>query len=124
MSQFADPKQDLHQFSDSVHHSGLENIGEVTWNNSINFMQDPDNWFCKDETILVDSFVEYGAWTREELEAMSLIDLNSLLLQFISGDAIEYLTAWEQGEEHFFRWDEQYGGSFYRDLEEYYYDLS
>jgi len=102
------PAYDLRRYSDSVGRSGLQNIGDVTWRNAQEAMA--ESVLCDDADALVDYFEDYGAWPREELEAMSLQDLNALLLQFVAGDAQEYLEALAQGEEAFREYDENQGG--------------
>lgn len=39
--------------------------------------------------VLVDHFVEYGAWTEEELEAMTLTELRAMLVQDVTNEMRE-----------------------------------
>lgn len=63
-----------------------DDAGQVTWENAIDCIAE--------EPLLTESDVPYardylgclGAWTREELEAMSSDEINALTLQFIAGD--------------------------------------
>jgi hypothetical protein len=87
----------MERFSDSIANSGLQNIGQVTWRNAMAAMQDESSWLCSELSELVDHFAEYGAWEREELEAMSGQELNALLVQFVAGD---YQETQEGAEEH------------------------
>lgn len=84
----------MSKFSDSVFNSGLDNIGEITWNNANDVAE--ELILVDDRNELESHFVEYGAWTAEELAAMSLIELNALLIQFVSSD---YRETYEDLEE-------------------------
>lgn len=62
------------------------NAAKITWQNA----QDSSNDFTfvteSNKSEFVDYFKQFGAWSREELENFSLVELNALLLQFISSD--------------------------------------
>ncbi len=83
------------RFSNSVARSGMDNIGAITWRNACAV----DVMLVNDETRseLEDHFRGYGAWSREELSDMSDVELNALLVQFVSGDYQEYTAAEEAG---------------------------
>lgn len=75
-------------FSGSVAELG-ENAGEITWNNALDESK---------KTPLLDSvgcikareyFEDFGAWSKEELAAMTDTEINALTLQYISGDIRE-----------------------------------
>jgi len=80
------------ELSNSIANSGLQNIGQATWNNA--------NEKAKEELIqkafkdietegLMDYFREYGAWTDGELLEHGKAGLISLTLQFIASDLQE-----------------------------------
>lgn len=76
----------MERFSSSIAESGLQNIGQITWRNALKAMDEPSNWLCADLDALVDHFADYGAWERAELESMSGLELNALLVQFVAGE--------------------------------------
>lgn len=118
------------RFSDSIANSGLQNIGQITWRNAVAAADECMLVTNDNRDALVEHFAEYGAWTRDELEAHSDAELNALLLQFIAGDyqgrrdaeERDELAEWEQneggrlytcdveGSEHFGRWFYYVGG--------------
>lgn len=74
------------RFSDSIANSGLQNIGEITWQNallateyhpirSLEQLEDARDWLG-----------EFGCWTRKELRNMSANEINALMLQFIASE--------------------------------------
>jgi hypothetical protein len=113
----------MSNFSDSIANSGLQNIGQVTWRNAMTAMQDVSACLVPPAQCgeLVDYFSEFGAWEREELEAMSCQELNAMLVQCIASDWQEYSAAKEQGRAHFKKWDENCGGRIYGNRGRYYY---
>lgn len=94
-------------FSSSVARSGLENIGEVTWRNALN-VTEGGALLTEDADALVDYFAGFGAWERSELEAMSLNELNAMLVQDIAAVYQERDDAAERGELE--SWEENFGG--------------
>jgi hypothetical protein len=97
--------EDCSQFSDSVYESGRSDIGKVTWENAVAYCQESP--LTNDIDALVGYIGEFGAWTTEELEAMSLTELNALLLQFVASSVREmerfdtyedYQQACEEGQ--------------------------
>jgi len=80
------------ELSNSIANSGMQNIGQVTWSNA--------NERAKEELIqkafkdietedLIDHFLEFGAWTREELMKDGRTGMIALTMQFIAGDLQE-----------------------------------
>lgn len=84
-------------FSDSIANSGLDNIGQITYRNAQLEVTEHGN-LCDDAEALVDYFRAFGAWEAEELNEMSLRDLNALLIQFIAGQHRDLLTHGAEGE--------------------------
>lgn len=88
----------MFRFSDSIANSGLQNIGQVTWAFACDAMADEKQWLCGDLEALRSYFREFGAWDRDELAAMTGIELNALLAQLVAGDFIAREDAKERGE--------------------------
>lgn len=77
-------------YSDSIAHSGQQNIGQITYNNALNSDYDFISPLSDTETQeLRDFFLSSGAWEKEEISNWSAQELNALLIQFISGDLQE-----------------------------------
>lgn len=113
---------DLIDYSASQNELG-DNAGKITWNNSlesgIEFVKDPD-----DIERIKKWFSEFGAWSKEEIQAWDNKEVNALLLQFISGDLREYLKAKERSTEEFEEWYERQGGSIFESDEgDLYYSI-
>jgi hypothetical protein len=107
--------EDLTNYCNSIANSGLQNIGEITWNNAKN---QSDFIFVTEEN--KDKFIEYfdkfGAW--DDLETWSLIELNGLFIQFVSGD-------WDEYEFYKKENDLESGpGNIYESGEQIYFDLA
>jgi hypothetical protein len=79
---------DASRFSSSRHESGLDDIVLRTWRAALAYAR--ANPFGIDRDELIDHFVEYGAWTTTELERMTMIELDAILLQFIASDYREH----------------------------------
>lgn len=77
--------ENTHQWSDSIAHSGLNDIGKRTWDAAKASAKNCQ--LCSDKGALVAYFDAFGAW--DDLDQWKLDDLNALLLQFISGDINE-----------------------------------
>jgi len=101
------------QFSSSIAESGLQNIGQITWANAMASMADESSWLTSDLDALRAYFREYGAWTADELAAMSGQELNAMLVQFIAGEYQNYTDARGQGRKAFREWKERCGCSLY-----------
>jgi hypothetical protein len=108
---------DLQQYSDSINNSGLSNIGEFTWNNARRAARKASLVKSEDQDTLRDWIYELGGWTGDEVDAMSDVDTNALLLQFIAGDIQEmhahddyedYVSAQQEGttSSHLWRADD------------------
>lgn len=89
-----DRKADMKYYSASAAEIG-QDAGRITWQDAMETF-DEDN--LDREAYLVESdqagelrsyFGEFGAWDEDELDAMSLHELNALLLQLIAGDIRE-----------------------------------
>ncbi len=113
----------MHDFSNSIARSGREDIGSVTWRNACAAMADPSDWFTNDLDALQSWFADFGAWDREELEAMPGQELNALLLQFLAGDYQSRAEASERGRAELKRWEENEGGRLYRHKGQWYFSI-
>lgn len=94
-------------FSNSIARSGLENIAQITWRNALDVIEN-GALLTGDAEALVDYFAGFGAWERAELEAMSLNELNAMLVQHIAAEFQERDDAAERGELE--SWEENFGG--------------
>jgi hypothetical protein len=83
----------MEDFQDSVANSGLENIGQITWENAKNAAV--RYTVVTDETRdrLIDWLDEFGAWDREDMEEWPDVELAGLMLQFFAGWLIELQQA-------------------------------
>jgi hypothetical protein len=88
----------LYDFSNSIAISGDRNIGRITWDNALEAILDGYKSKDKLQMIITSTatrkqvisyFVEFGVWTRMELNSMSNIKLSALTLQYLAG---EYLN--------------------------------
>lgn len=104
----------MEQFSSSVGKSGLDNIGQITWNNACIEMTDEANRLVTGEDLaeLIAHFRGYGAWDSDELNSMSEKELNALLIQFIAGDFQERADAEAEGRLE--EYEENQGGRLYQ----------
>lgn len=76
-------------YSSSVAASGLQNIGEVTWRNSLLYMESSGNFFFNDTELcdlVRDHFREYGAWEKSEIDAWSMQEINAMLVQEVASE--------------------------------------
>jgi hypothetical protein len=80
---------DCSRYSDSIFNSGLQNIGQITWRNACEDAADEPLVTPEQQDDLRDWIREFGAWDSEEIAAMSDVETNALLLQFIAGDIQE-----------------------------------
>ena len=112
--------EDCSRFADSIFNSGLQNIGEITWRNAVEYFVD-NELLTTELDELRDYFRGFGAWSREELAEMDDVHLNALLLQFIAGDICGYLEAEDEGRLE--EYEESEGGRLYKsnDDEWFYY---
>lgn len=111
----------MDRFSNSIAASGLQDIGARTWAASCAVMADPGEWPCSDLDAIVDWAAEFGAWERQELEAMPGDELNALLVQFIAGDYQRRADAEKRGE--LARWEECERGRLYTCNDRWFYYL-
>ena len=91
--------EDCRQFSDSIHNSGLQNIGQVTWRNACEHAEDNPLVKAEDQDELRDWIREFGAWTDDDIKAMSDDETNALLLQFIAS-AIQEMEDYDSHEDY------------------------
>jgi hypothetical protein len=94
---------DLSDFSNSIANSGdllrqrlrFRNIAKHTWKNACAAILDGYKSQDKTQQIITSTatrrqvleyFLEFGAWSRDELNAMSNIELSALALQYIAGN--------------------------------------
>jgi len=88
-------KEEPKNYSNSIHNSGLQNIGEITWDNA---KKANHSFVTKDNRqIFIDYFNEFGAW--DDLDQWPLIELNALFVQMISGD-IQEMESYDSFEEY------------------------
>ena len=84
---------DVARFSASVAETGRANAGGWTWHNAMEETRRDkpgrNKRLCNAAGAMVDYFEEFGAWTRAELVKMGITKLNTLLLQYISGNLRE-----------------------------------
>jgi hypothetical protein len=95
---------DAFKFSASIAERG-QNAGPETWNNAKQEATESPLVTTEEQFATVREWLQgVGAWSREEIAAMDGIDLNALLIQFISGDLREAgLDACDPDD---FDWDE------------------
>ncbi len=105
---------DLESYSDSVFNSGLSNIGQVTWRNACQAIEDLDEPLVTEaqQDDLRDWIGDFGAWSSEEIAAMSDVETQALLLQFVAGDGQAYLRAEE--DDRVEEYQESEGGRLYK----------
>lgn len=97
---------DPREFSNSRFESGLDNIGEITWAAACEYAANNPLCTTADQLAeLADYFASFGAWDRDEIDAMSATELNALLVQSVAGDLNES-THFDTFEEY----SEQVGG--------------
>jgi hypothetical protein len=119
----------MDQFSNSRARSGLQNIGQITWQAAVEcvavhsaFEEFFPTLLDGNVSELVDHFAEYGAWSREDLEAMAEnAEIYALLVQFIAGDFQAYTEAKEKGKAAFAKYEECEGGRLYGNRGRWYY---
>lgn len=99
-----------------------QDAGNITWSNAIKSKF--KLLTTKDERNAAKNyFKSTGGWSREEIDRLSIKELNALMLQFAAGDLREYLEAQMMGEEHFKEWEENFGGRIYQHGINYFYYL-
>lgn len=103
---------DCSQFSDSIHNSGLDNIGQITWRNAVEHTTETPLVTGEQQNDLRSWIRGFGAWDQEEIDAMSDTETNALLLQFVAGDVQAYENAEERGE--LAQWEESEGGRLFK----------
>ena len=80
---------DCADFASSIAESGNKDIGKVTWENALSYVSDEPLVTGDDVDTVRDWLRGFGAWTGEELDAMSDREINAMLLQFVAGDIRE-----------------------------------
>lgn len=104
------------RYQDSVANSGLQNIGEISWNRAKRDSRKYPFATEANREALTDWLEGFGAWEREEMEAWTLLHFNALMIQFVAG--------WVQEKEDI-TWEEyqkkscegQISGCLYEDTE-------
>ena len=91
--------EDCAQFSDSIANSGLQNIGQITWRNACEHAAEKPLCPADKQSELRSWLAEFGAWSRDEIAAMSDAETNALLLQFVAGD-IQEMEIFDTYEEY------------------------
>lgn len=78
-----------------------QDAGRVTWNNAKRTAADRPLLTEEQIPDAREYFAEFGAWSREELEAMPSDEINALTLQYVSGDIRErkHYRTWAEYEE-------------------------
>ena len=103
-------------YQNSVAKSGLDNIGEITWNRA---KKDSGKYpFATKENreSLIDWLAGFGAWEREERKKWTLRELNALMLQFVASWIQEKENrTWEEYEK--LSCEGQVSGCLFEDLE-------
>lgn len=67
-----------------------QDAGEVTWQNAVDRSEEMDLLLTDEKRDVFRDYVRgFGAWTDEEINSWTNIELNALLLQMISGDIRE-----------------------------------
>ena len=85
---------DTHNYQDSVANSGMDNIGEITWNNA----KCSPYQLVTDENRqeIIDFLDDYGAW--DDLHEWDTPTLNALMVQFV--------TSWIDERHDFESWND------------------
>ena len=100
---------DPHEFSDSQYHSGLDNIGEITWQAALEQADETPLLTTVDQLVaMADHILKYGAWSKAEVDAMTVRDLNAFLIQEVAsavhesnGEGSDFLAA-KDGQAYFY----------------------
>lgn len=105
--------EDPYRFSASIAELGKD-AARITWNNALEAAKTWEAIQPENLPHLRGYFKTFGAWSSEELEAMSLEELRALTIQLISGDWREYIDEPEDEARpaHLFE-DEANPGRFY-----------
>jgi len=104
--------EDTYQWADSIAHSGLSDIGAVTWRNACEEAARRPLVTAEQQYELRAWIAGFGAWTRQEIAAMPDAETNALLIQLVSGDLEEFLA--NEGDAE---WEANFGGRVFRDGE-------
>lgn len=79
-------KEEMSNFSGSIAELG-DNAAKITWNNAM--AQALKTPLLTNDEMYADArsyFLEFGAWSQDELNAMTVQELNALTIQVIAGD--------------------------------------
>jgi len=108
-------RADAALYSNSIAKSGLNNIGQITWNKA----KTSKYSFVTEENrqVFIDYFDEYGAW--DDLEDWPINELNGLFIQELSSqlNELEMFDTYEEFEES----DQVQHNIFKTDENEYYF---
>lgn len=109
---------ELSDYSTSVFESG-PNAARISWNKSLSCPYAIVNDSNRSEVI--NHFLGYGAWEKEELDNSSLQELNAMLIQDASSALREYYEAKEEycySREMWQNWQDNHGGRVFENEEE------
>ena len=97
---------ETHELSASRAELGND-AGKITWNNAVREAA-TTQLISQDDRDEFERWVrEFGAWSRDEIEAWSLDECNALLIQYISGDLNELESlCYSDTDEFGIDWDE------------------
>lgn len=108
-------QENAKDYCNSIANSGLQNIGQITWNNA----KECNHTFVTEENkqTFIDYFAEFGAW--EDLEDWPINELNALVIQELSHsiDERSMFDSWEEYEDS----DQVSHNLFYHESENKYY---
>lgn len=85
-------EDDSRNYQDSVMNSGKSDIGEITWKNAV---ESPYEYVTdENKSDIQDHFLQYGAWSEEEIAGWSDEHLDSILIQDIVNSIQEIESSW------------------------------
>ena len=123
-----DTRNNPTRFSASIAETGLENIGQITWNNA---KEQKSFALTKDQIEPVKNYIrEFGAWDDDEIDSWDAEETTALFVQFVSGDYRNLENEFEQlgydiddfDDDQFQEVTENFGGSLYKgDNGQWYY---
>ena len=89
---------DPYSISSSVWEMG-DRVAQITWGNALDEAKAQPLLTTEEQLQAArDHFGEYGAWSREELAAMSALELNALLIQDVAASVREFEHLGDDGD--------------------------
>jgi hypothetical protein len=80
----------MDQFSASIAESGLDNIGQVTWRNALEYAEEYPLLTTPEQIEEArDYFADFGAWEDDEIQGWDENTINALLVQDIAANIRE-----------------------------------